>query len=239
MLAKTAALASGLAAVLVACSSFSASDPGPEPDAAVEASIADAGSEHAPSPTDAADAADAADTAEVDAGYPGCLGAVDCGRTVFLTSSLVIGGSINGVSGGDTLCTQLAAAPTAHPNVRGRVFAAWLSVAGQPATSKLVHGTKPYTLPNGTVLGADWGEFAFHMHEAPLSIDERGLPTADNELRVWTGTNDDGTAAGANCGAWADTTTGGQTGSRAVLEKWSTQDNASCNVPLHLFCVER
>lgn len=230
----------------LACSSFSGD--GDDPALAEEAGppAEDAASADAVVRTDASplgDAADAAaDVVNADAADAsmGCNGAVACERMVFVTSAIVEGHVINGVAGGDDFCTLLAAT-SQKPRVRGRLYKAWLS-GGQDVATRLVQGTKPYVLANGTLLANDWVGFASSTHPAPISVDENGQPLAVNtETGVWTGSEPAGTTiANGVCGAWSLASAQGKFG-RATENTigWTNNGTAMCTTKLRLYCIER
>lgn len=227
-----------IAGIVVACGgSDAATDEGvPLPDRAFDASVADAIDEDSTLPgLPPADASseDAASDAPV---YIGCNGAVDCERVVFATTK-EYGGGFGGVAEADQRC-QTHADGSQSPRVKGRKFLAWISTAANPASARFPKGTKPYVRPDGAKVASDWTDLTKGTLAGGIGLNEDGAPPGGSN-RAWTGTNDNGSAAGANCGNWKDTSLVGQRGNVGGNGAgWSDASNDACTNTGHLYCFE-
>ena len=217
------------------CTTFG-SDPAPATLVESGSGAPDAADERAVATRDASDQDVGVDA---DASFLGCNEAVACERVVFVTSTKQAGGALNGLVGADALCTQLAATAL-HARVRGRRFVAWLSGPAD-AASRMVKGSRPYVLANGTEVAAQFAQFASATHGASINVDENGAPTS-GETAVWTGSDENGKATPVTCSAWAtaNPADNGKIGRSTRMDKsWSNDGTLSCQSLFHLYCVER
>lgn len=172
---------------------------------------------------------------------PACDGVSECVRVVFVTGSKWTGDTLGGVSGADAKCNQAAAA-SLHPAVQGRSFVAWISGSEKSAASRHVKGSKAYLLVDGTPVADDWTQLTSGYLRAPIALDENDEPVFGES--VWTGTNEDGTAA-EHCGDWASpegfATTGATTTSLPARGGWTNlfASRRCKSSEGHLYCVER
>lgn len=168
--------------------------------------------------------------------YLGCNGALDCERVVFATTK-EYGGGFGGVADADQRC-QTHGDTSQSPRVKGRKFMAWVSTAANAVAARFPKGTKAYVLPNGAKVANDWTDLTNGDLLAGIGLNEDGAAPGGSG-RVWTGTNNDGTASTANCGSWKDTTQNGQRGNLGGAGGgWSDASNDSCGNPGHLYCFE-
>ncbi len=183
--------------------------------------------------------ADAFDSAsDADAGA-NCEGSPACERVVFVTGA-VYTGDLGDLPGADAKC-QSAADNSVLTNVHGRTFRAWLSSSTTPALDRLVHGLYAYRRPDGTRVAANFSVLTSGTLEAPIAVDENGLAMTSGS--VWTGTAADGRSSSGN--QCASFTSGSSAQSAAIgdltaeLSSWTESGSLSCNVTLHLYCIER
>jgi hypothetical protein len=198
----------------------------PDEDASATGTEPDAGRP----PLDAGPAGDASD-----GGGPGCNGALDCERVVFVTKGTYVGAAVGGLAGADAKC-QAAAATSTVARIKGHTFRAWLGTAAAPASARLAHGTKPYVLANGTTVAKNWTDLTDGGLNAGISRDETNATTDGG---AWTGTNTNGTASASTCGAWDTAQALGQRGNVGGSgDGWTDATNADCTESFHLYCFE-
>jgi hypothetical protein len=173
--------------------------------------------------------------AAVEAG-PGCNGAIDCERVVFVTRGTFMAAAVGGITGGDAKC-QAAADTSTVLRIKGRTFRAWLSDGSITPTMRFAHGTKPYILGNGVLVANDWNDLTDGtLRNNGINRDELGQG-ADNY--AWTGVQTNGAAAALNCGGWALNSGGGMRGNVGGDENgWTESQNAACSMANHLYCFE-
>lgn len=167
---------------------------------------------------------------------PGCRGAIDCERVVFVTRGTFMGAAIGGVNGGDAKC-QAAADTSTVARIKGRTFRAWLSDGSITPAMRLAKGTKPYVLGNGTLVANDWNDLTDGtLRNNGINRDELGQG-ADNF--AWTGVLTNGAAAAMNCGGWNVNSGGGLRGNVGGDQNgWTASQNAACTMANHLYCFE-
>lgn len=200
-------------------------------DAAPEASEEDTFLPGLPQDAGPSDAA-----ADAPAPYAGCNGALDCERVVFATTK-DYGGGFGGVAEGDQRC-QSQADGSQNPRVKGRKFMAWISTSANAVAGRFPKGTKAYVRPDGAKIANDWVDLTNGDLLVGIALNEDGAQPGGSG-RVWTGTNNNGTASAANCGNWKDTTLAGQRGNLGGAGSgWSDANNDSCGSPGHLYCFE-
>lgn len=154
-------------------------------------------------------------------------------KRVFVTSSTV-NGSLGGVAGADTRCQQLAAAANL-----GGTFVAWVSVAGQPAPTRILGAGPWFLVDKKTRVFASKLAMTTTGPEIPIDIDEKGAKIG-NPNQVWTGTQFAGTASNNNCNNFTSPIGNGLTGEAdKTAAQWTQSANLSCTQPLRLYCIEQ
>ena len=184
-------------------------------------------------PPDAAPPSDAAPEASI---YIGCNGAIDCERVVFATTK-DYGGAFGGIAEADQRC-QTHADASQSPRVKGRKFMAWISTTTTSVASRFPKGTKAYVRPDGAKIANDWTDLTDSDLIVGIALNEDGAQPGGSN-RVWTGTNNNGSSAGNNCGNWKDLQLQGQRGNLGGGGAgWSDIDNGGCGNLAHLYCFE-
>lgn len=184
----------------------------------------------------AADAGDAGPGVDASAA---CPGAAACDRYVFVTRTQ-FSGALGGPLGADGLCQQAADAAVAP--ILGKKFKAWISAAGLPATTRLVQGTKPYRLANGTVIAESWEVLLSAPLAHAINVDERGQDVTGTG-DVWSNTSNDGKTAKQgekeDCANWTKSSGFGNVGELSSNIGWSSNGtNVSCGLPTRVYCFE-
>jgi hypothetical protein len=114
-----------------------------------------------------------------------------------------------------------------------------LSIPGESAASRLVHGTKPYKRADGQIIATDWTYLIDGTIDFPLLISERGDSV---NAAVWTGTKENGDAYAQTCAGWSDATsamTGGYGSTYSTDFSWTKIISAQgCDQLLHIYCFE-
>jgi hypothetical protein len=133
---------------------------------------------------------------------------VECKRVriIFVTSLLLSGEDINGLTGADAYCNASAnMAKQADPEspLNPGKFRALLSTSTVPAVSRHFVGKGPYRLVNGLQVSRSFEAMFTEPLEHPINVDEFSH-TQTGE--VWTGTDVDGSQyPGIDfCGDWHD-----------------------------------
>lgn len=180
--------------------------------------------------------AGAPDAVEAGPLYTGCNGALDCERVVFATTK-DYGGGFGGIADADQRC-QTHADGSQSPRVKGRKFMAWVSTAANPVASRFPKGTKAYVRPDGAKIANDWADLTDADLIVGIGLNEDGVDPGGSN-RVWTGTNNDGSASANTCGGWKDVQQQGQRGNLGGGGSgWSDIDNVGCGNLGHLYCFE-
>jgi hypothetical protein len=155
------------------------------------------------------------------------------GHRAFATSTTTVG-SFGGLSDGDDICNQRAAAAGL-----GGTFRALLSDAATDARDRIVL-TGPLRNMVGDVVATDSADLWDGTIVGTIDYDENGI-----ELQVaalaWTGSAPDGTAA-ADCVGWtsASNSDNGMQGDLTSTDStWVANNEGRCNRDRHLYCVEQ
>jgi len=164
---------------------------------------------------------------------------------VFVTSG-TFNGNLGGLSDADTICTNAADAATL-----GGTWTAWLSLEsaapeeGVDAIGRISVGR--YERLDGMVVADNKLVLTDGSLDAPINVREDGteIPAQDNH-RVWTGTNSEGTYLGnVSCNRWTsgDAADDGRTGlANAVDADWTDAggavDEVTCDNSYRLYCFE-
>ena len=157
-------------------------------------------------------------------------GDTDTTLRVFV-SSTVTNAALGGTSGADTLCTNLAASAGL-----GGTWSAWLSTSTVDAADRIDPTGAPYALVDGTVVANDLADLLDGSVASPINRDENGSPVASD---VWTGTLQDGTAQGFDCGAWTSAAGTGHCGAASQSDfRWTNNVTPPCGAGLRVYCFE-
>ncbi|PCC69792.1 Myxococcus cysteine-rich repeat-containing protein [Nannocystis exedens] len=175
-----------------------------------------------------------------------CDGGTDCNddctfkqRYVFVTSDLVQGSLVGGLSGADELCAQAAGL---NDLLIGRKFVAWLSTSTVSAADRLDEASVPYMRLDGVVVANDYTDLLDIVSEmqAPIDVDENGQTVADTPI-AWTGTQADGLKSNASemCEDWLTGLGNGRKGTiTATGVTWTDDGTIPCNNVARLYCVQ-
>jgi hypothetical protein len=182
---------------------------------------------------------------KTDASGP-CVG---CTRYVFVTS-LATTGQIKGagkttLESADAFC-QSEAAAASDTGMQNRKFRAWLSTgAGSPST-RFVHGTGPYVLPEAqgdsgpVVVARNWTELTGGTLLHAIDRDRDGTAFVFPQP-VWTGTDRTGVSSDIDCVGWSlqDEVYEGRGGmTDATDQRWTDNASLGCDRFAHLYCFE-
>lgn len=156
---------------------------------------------------------------------------------VFITSS-TFSGSLGGLTGADSVCQNLAQSAGLELS-----YKAILSSDSISASARIFLTGAIYSIDSSgvkvkiTESGGDlWQSGGFPELVNFITLDEFGLNTTGN---VWTGSNDNGSSAGAgqSCTSWSGSgsgrvgTIGGSNGA------WLDNSTQSCSNFFHLYCI--
>lgn len=216
-----------VAAVAVACTSFTADVPAPTNEGGGPDAAAETGDLPPEAGADAADAADAARAGK---------------RVMFLTNATYTG-NLGGIAGADTKCSE-AARDSSSPVVMGRTFGAWISTSASSPTSRFAKDARPIVAPKGESLAPNgWPELASVPHSSKILWDENGALVTANFV-VWTATASNGDAlpggSSSSCGDWTEEDTGtGYAGDADKQDaKWTKDAVTLCAMSGRLYCLE-
>jgi hypothetical protein len=123
--------------------------------------------------------------------------------TVFLYALRLLSGDFGGLAVADGICQRAADGA----GLAG-TYKAWLSDDTASPSTRFTRAARPYVLPDGTQVAADWAGLTDSRLDNPIVMDAFGqILLPGQEQSVWTGTSPDGTAASsggspADCGGW-------------------------------------
>lgn len=169
-------------------------------------------------------------------------------RIIFLTSTLLQGGAINGLTGADAYCRSLALKAQQEvpdsPIVDPKNFKALLSTSTETIGERHFLGRGPYRLVNGLQVSRGFVELFSEPLENPINVNERS-ETMHN--LVWTGTDIDAQPyPGIDfCGDWHDLNGTANFGDSDSLDSgWIHLDidlnpTSDCESELPIYCVEQ
>ena len=157
-------------------------------------------------------------------------------KCVFVTSQ-AHDGNLGGTAGADAMCAAAASAA----GVAG-TFAAWLSVTGTDANTRIGASTQPFQLLDGSPVAVNTATFSSGVLVGPINRDEAGNLVVPGD--VWTNTKSDGTlnAAGAcgdftsNAHASSPVPVAGSCG--AADSTWTDNQPLFCDGAARLYCLE-
>lgn len=155
------------------------------------------------------------------------------GPRVFVSSTTMTAGAINGLAGGDALCKSLATAA----GITGS-WAAWLSVHDNgPHAIDRVTGAGPWRLVSGELVATSKTTLASGTLLHAIDHDEKGVAVAPG--RVWTGTGADGTYSTNDCERWSPAGGKGRVGATdAVDATWTTVNVDDCPNLRRIYCFQ-
>lgn len=169
-------------------------------------------------------------------------------RIIFLTSALLQGGAINGLTGADAYCRSLALKAQQEvpdsPIVEPMNFKALLSTSTESIWDRHFLGQGPYRLVNGLRVSRNFIELFTEPHENPINVNERSETMHNN---VWTGTDVDGEPyPGVDyCGDWHDFNGTANFGNADRLDSgWvhypgDLNPDSDCGSGRPIYCVEQ
>ena len=161
-------------------------------------------------------------------------------RLVFLTAGQFFA-NLGGVGGADARCAAEAEA-AGHSGE----FLAWISDAEASPAERFVREGGPWVLADGSTVAEGWDDLADGTLASAIALDAEGQPI-DDELAVWTNTDWDGTALGADCQGWtsmafADAGIFGAFVDGGGFGQWTAWGDPTpfpCENTFHLYCFEQ
>ena len=164
-----------------------------------------------------------------------------CAHRLFV-SSVDYNGDLNGLSGADQKCNNLAG----NAGLTGN-WKAILSSSNQDARGRLTLSAGVSRM-DGQPLASNASELwdASRDTDNPIVLDETGsaidtCSTCDDD-RVWTGSRGDGTAAAENCNDWQSLSPGnyGRLGDASDVDDWlyDPQRSLRCHQDFHIYCID-
>ncbi len=156
-------------------------------------------------------------------------------RLVFVTSTAYDGDDLGSAALADAACAARASAASLPGS-----YLAWASDGSTSPSVRFAQASVAYVLLDGRRVAINYATLASGTHDNTIDVDELGAAVAGTA--VWTGTNDDGTAAADHCVSWTaagmgDNGAAGTTGSSGA--GWSNGGNTTCDNSLRLYCVEQ
>jgi hypothetical protein len=173
-------------------------------------------------------------------------------KHMFVTSETYQGGLLGGLDGADAKCADRAHAA----GLIGR-YKAWLSDAHASAATRLTHSSGTYSLLDGTLVAASWGDLVRTNLEHAIDLDELHHVYSPPETcgivggiaAVWTGTVADGSytlGPGTECGGWTELQHDGFYGNglagnaHASDSHWTDSlCSPTCTDHAALYCIEQ
>jgi cysteine-rich repeat protein len=164
---------------------------------------------------------------------------------VFVSSKKFVGGALIGPQGGDAACTELAAAAKLPGT-----YQAWLAGDRGVASPLALVFSQPYALAGtGEIVANSLKELRSGQLVTAIHVTETGKdlgaipedPCTDPELRVWTGTDFEGTGVfDGSCSSWTVTIGAGRFGAAGTAgPHWaSCAAEAKCATMARLYCFE-
>ena len=166
-------------------------------------------------------------------------------QRIMFVSSAIYDGSLNGLSGADIECNDLADDNIA---LRGNVFVAWLSTSSLNAKERVTGDVSlDFVRTDGIKIADDLNDLIDRSIDNPINRNELGNQITSGTFDVWTGTNFDGTVDVNHCNGW--TTSGinirGERGDLSKTdESWtevpdqSEEEDHPCNNQKRIYCFQ-
>lgn len=167
-----------------------------------------------------------------------CTGMLPAEKVVFVTKGRT-NGNVGGVAAADAMCEDAALSA----NLLG-TFLAWFSdvFSASPTSPSLrfTQSTVPYVRTDGVRVANDWADLTDASIQNPIDRDEGGNKVG--MVKVWTGTQQFGTANHPNCSDWTDSSAlnnGAHGLSSKTDGNWSNNTIDACNNAYPLYCFEQ
>ena len=151
---------------------------------------------------------------------------------MFVTSTTVVGGKLNGVTGADTECTARAAA-AGLPGT----YKAWISDVGVNANARV--GTGGWLRTDGRPFTRTLADVKNGVVYYPPRVDENGNDLGPQRLSVLTGGTGSGATFGVQCASYTSTTGGAYVGfasAGSFYWAYNELDGSGCSDQQHLYC---
>ncbi|HEY0139231.1 MAG TPA: hypothetical protein VGB85_34320 [Nannocystis sp.] len=188
-------------------------------------------------------ACDDADSVDCECAEVGCFAPM-CTRLAFVLAEPV-SPKFGGVSAADQMCAQQAQAA----GLPGTYYA-WLGHSGGGPADRFSRASVPYTLPDGTLLAADWDALTREGPDAAIDMTAAGKRVeAEDDARVWTGTNEAGDANTYNnasnyCSDWTRNVIGefavvGFLRDRSKIGAWALGNLVPCTGKGYVYCFQQ
>ena len=165
-----------------------------------------------------------------------------CAHRMFVTSETFDGDFGGSLSNADDECQRLADQANGGSGLGGS-WKAVMSDDNNDASGRLAIDAKVLEI-DGTELASGSGDLWDGDVDDRIDHDEDGAPTntcgSCDDDRVWTGTDNGGTAASANCGDWSHANPG-HNGATADVDNpsaWLNETEIDCDKALHLYCID-
>lgn len=164
-------------------------------------------------------------------------------KVVFVTSATYTGKEVDGITGANEHCIELAEDAGLDNHVN---FKAFISAAGfVPADAEqFVHAEIPYVRVDGIRVADDWEDLVKEGPSHGIVVAETG--EAFDEWYVWTGTASDGKMflPESTCAGWTSDSPFskgrlGRTSEAADKIKWTSDSIGECDFPAKLYCFEQ
>jgi hypothetical protein len=153
----------------------------------------------ASSSSDSGDSTDNGASSSSDSGNSEDGGPGPCIHIVFVTST-TSQGDLGGLQGADAKCAELG------ESVGGDQWTAVLSGSEISAAERITVTGRVCNV-NGDTIADDAAEWWSASHQNPINVDEQGNTLPDNQWRVWSGTEPDGSTvaggAATHCTDWS------------------------------------
>jgi hypothetical protein len=146
-----------------------------------------------------------------------------------------LGGAVNGLAAGDTIC-QLRADSASL----GGKWRAWLSSSEIDAIDRVI-SNGPWKLVGSETAFANWAQLQTEP-STPINVDEHGevLREYYGLVHVWTGTQAGGVHSSDTCGGWTSTTARGVYGhSKEGSFEWTDYSTSDCTAEKRLICLQQ
>jgi hypothetical protein len=169
-----------------------------------------------------------------------CSNGTCIGRKLVFATSSAVRGDFGGLTGGDSLCQQLA-----DQAALAGTYRAWVSTASGSPSTRFTRATVPYVRTDGARVAANYTALiGVAGLENPINLDQRGV--AVTYTNTWTSTKDNGTyhtgtgSAFGDCTSWTVTSGNGVYGRVTATVGWSQFGGAlNCTMTYGLYCFQQ
>ncbi len=164
-------------------------------------------------------------------------GNIQCNHKIVFVSSTKYHGSMEGASGADSRCSNLAAA-AGLPGT----YKAWISTSSSSPGSRFSKSMGPYMLPDlTTIVAENYADLTDGTIQHTINREEHNVQIATEE--IWTGTSSSGAVTAATtCSDWSTFSSlwNGETGrTSATNSAWTSQGDDKCNVYKRIYCFQQ